>query len=180
MHPVDTAAFPLPLDCRSCCFHPASSPPHPAVCASLAVLLDFLLQVTAFVALLALDTKRLEQGRYDCWPWRRWAGQHGRQGQQTGLQGRGHPLAGVTLEQLTSTENANQSACLTCCLRACRARGQPLYDSEEQQEEALLDLGQQGEVADIQEEVEATYGHAYGGRQPGGCAISAPSSSAIC
>jgi hypothetical protein len=66
------------------------------------------------------------------------------------------------------------------CLPACRARGQPLYDSDEQQEEALLDLGQQGEVADIQEEVEATYGHAYGGRQPGGCAISAPSSSAIC
>ena len=43
-----------------------------SVCAALAVLLDFLLQVTAFVALLALDTRRLEQGRFDCWPWRRW------------------------------------------------------------------------------------------------------------
>lgn len=32
------------------------------------MLLDYLLQVTAFVALLALDTHRLEQGRYDCWP----------------------------------------------------------------------------------------------------------------
>lgn len=42
-----------------------------SVCAALAVLLDFLLQVTAFVALLALDTRRLEQGRFDCWPWRR-------------------------------------------------------------------------------------------------------------
>jgi Niemann-Pick C1 protein len=39
-----------------------------AVCAALALLLDFFLQVTAFVALLALDTARLEQGRYDCWP----------------------------------------------------------------------------------------------------------------
>lgn len=45
-----------------------------SVCAALAVLLDFLLQVTAFVALLALDTRRLEQGRFDCWPWRRWVG----------------------------------------------------------------------------------------------------------
>ena len=33
-----------------------------AVCAALAVLLDFLLQVTAFVALLALDTQRRECG----------------------------------------------------------------------------------------------------------------------
>ena len=33
-----------------------------AVCAALAVLLDFLLQVTAFVALLALDTQRRERG----------------------------------------------------------------------------------------------------------------------
>ncbi|EFN58463.1 hypothetical protein CHLNCDRAFT_6284, partial [Chlorella variabilis] len=43
-----------------------------SICASLAVLLDYLLQVTAFVALLALDARRLEQGRYDCMPWVRW------------------------------------------------------------------------------------------------------------
>ena len=84
--------------------------------------------------------------------------------------------AGGTPEQLPATD----SNCLPAPLparppAACRARGQPLYDSDEQ--EALLDWeargqGQQGqgEVADIQEEVQATYGHAYGGRLPGGCA----------
>lgn len=60
--PLQTAtpccAFPTPAVCVLCA----------AVCAALAVFLDFLLQVTAFVALLALDTRRLEQGRYDCWP----------------------------------------------------------------------------------------------------------------
>jgi hypothetical protein len=63
-----------------CC---RSSPPlsNPATCpsiaphtspiltfAALAVLLDFLLQVTAFVALVTLDFRRAEGGRVDCLP----------------------------------------------------------------------------------------------------------------
>ncbi|MQI27742.1 hypothetical protein EI009_25935, partial [Escherichia coli] len=36
--------------------------------AALAVLLDFLLQVTAFVALLVLDSLRAEAKRVDCFP----------------------------------------------------------------------------------------------------------------
>lgn len=39
-----------------------------AACAALAVGLDFLLAVTAFPALLALDTRRVEEGRLDCVP----------------------------------------------------------------------------------------------------------------
>jgi len=35
---------------------------------ALAVLLDFLLQVTAFVALIALDSLRAEDKRVDCFP----------------------------------------------------------------------------------------------------------------
>lgn len=54
------------------CFFPRRPlPSFLAVCAALAVLLDYLLQVTAFVALLTLDSRRIEQGRYDCWPWSR-------------------------------------------------------------------------------------------------------------
>jgi Niemann-Pick C1 protein len=39
-----------------------------ALCAALAIFLDFLLQVTAFVALLALDQRRVEGGRLDMAP----------------------------------------------------------------------------------------------------------------
>lgn len=35
---------------------------------ALAVLLDFLLQVTAFVALIAFDCRRAEDNRIDCFP----------------------------------------------------------------------------------------------------------------
>lgn len=35
---------------------------------ALAVLLDFLLQVTAFVALIVFDCLRVEDGRIDCFP----------------------------------------------------------------------------------------------------------------
>lgn len=34
----------------------------------MAVLLDYLLQITAFVALLTLDFRRSESGRVDCFP----------------------------------------------------------------------------------------------------------------
>lgn len=37
--------------------------------AAVAVLLDFILQVTAFVALLTYDLKRTENHRVDCFPW---------------------------------------------------------------------------------------------------------------
>jgi hypothetical protein len=36
--------------------------------AAVAVLLDYLLQITAFVALLTLDFRRTESGRVDCLP----------------------------------------------------------------------------------------------------------------
>jgi hypothetical protein len=75
-----------PLTLRLPHVPPRARPLCAAVCASLAVLLDFLLQVTAFVALLALDTRRLEQGRYDCAPCLRCAGG-----------GRGAPLWGFLL-----------------------------------------------------------------------------------
>ena len=122
-----------------------------------------------------------------CWPWTPsgWSrgaatagpGAGGR-GSRQGRAGRGWQgtlfCCTHTSEQCQPCTNrllTSLSACLTC-LPACRARGQPLYDSDEQQqEEALLDWRRQGEVADIQEEVQATYGHAYGGRQPGGCAM---------
>ena len=39
-----------------------------AVVAAVAVLLDFALQLTAFVALLTLDCERTRDGRADCWP----------------------------------------------------------------------------------------------------------------
>ncbi|EIE26672.1 multidrug efflux transporter AcrB transmembrane domain-containing protein [Coccomyxa subellipsoidea C-169] len=39
-----------------------------SICAALAVLLDFCLQVTAFVALLALDAQRIREGRLDVAP----------------------------------------------------------------------------------------------------------------
>lgn len=38
------------------------------LCAALAVLLDFLLQVTAFVALIVFDFLRAEDNRVDCFP----------------------------------------------------------------------------------------------------------------
>lgn len=38
------------------------------LCAALAVLLDFLLQVTAFVALIVFDFLRDEDNRVDCFP----------------------------------------------------------------------------------------------------------------
>ncbi|PRW56197.1 Niemann-Pick C1 [Chlorella sorokiniana] len=94
-----------------------------SICAALAVLLDFLLQVTAFVALLALDTRRLEQGRFDCWPWR-------------------------------------------------RARGAPLYDSDFEgmyggsAGAPLLGDSEADGVDEAQEEVEATFGHAFHAEQP--------------
>lgn len=34
-----------------------------------AILINFLLQMTAFVSILTLDQKRLEEGRLDCFPW---------------------------------------------------------------------------------------------------------------
>ncbi|KAJ1979769.1 niemann-Pick type C- protein 1 [Dimargaris verticillata] len=40
-----------------------------ALYAALAVWFDFVLQITAFVALLALDTRRTENLRADLWPW---------------------------------------------------------------------------------------------------------------
>ncbi|KAL6768530.1 SSD3 [Auxenochlorella protothecoides x Auxenochlorella symbiontica] len=40
-----------------------------ALCAALAVALDFGLQVTAFMAVLVLDDARIEAGRADCLPW---------------------------------------------------------------------------------------------------------------
>ncbi|KAL4457923.1 hypothetical protein ABPG75_012788 [Micractinium tetrahymenae] len=85
-----------------------------SICAALAVLLDYLLQITAFVALLTLDSRRIEQGRYDCWPW-------------------------------------------------SRAWGQPLYGSDY---EALYGGAGDGEIEEVEEEVEAAYGHAYGGPHP--------------
>lgn len=39
-----------------------------AIVAAVAVLLDFALQLTAFVALLTLDCERTRDGRADCWP----------------------------------------------------------------------------------------------------------------
>lgn len=38
------------------------------LCVALAVLLDFLLQVTAFVALMVFDFSRAEDNRIDCFP----------------------------------------------------------------------------------------------------------------
>ncbi|KAL6781423.1 SSD3 [Auxenochlorella protothecoides x Auxenochlorella symbiontica] len=40
-----------------------------ALCAALAVALDFGLQVTAFMAVLVMDDARIEAGRADCLPW---------------------------------------------------------------------------------------------------------------
>ena len=42
-----------------------------AACAAAAIAIDFLLQVTAFPAMLALDARRAAEGRYDCAPWLR-------------------------------------------------------------------------------------------------------------
>eukprot|EP00887_Chlorella_sp_A99_P002624 scaffold6.g2624.t1 len=60
-----------------------------SACAALALALDFALQVTAFVALLALDTARVAGGRLDCLPWRRVGRAHGA------------PLYGSELGELT-------------------------------------------------------------------------------
>lgn len=38
------------------------------VCAALAVFLDFLLQVTTFVALIIFDSRRAADNRVDCFP----------------------------------------------------------------------------------------------------------------
>lgn len=67
---------PLAASCEAVAFALGAMTSMPALrafsaCAALAVALDFALQVTAFVALLALDGKRLAQGRYDCLPWLR-------------------------------------------------------------------------------------------------------------
>lgn len=40
-----------------------------AACAAAAIAIDFLLQISAFPALLALDAARVQQDRYDCAPW---------------------------------------------------------------------------------------------------------------
>lgn len=40
----------------------------PRCSSALAVLLDFLLQITAFVALIVLDSMRAEDNRVDCFP----------------------------------------------------------------------------------------------------------------
>lgn len=40
-----------------------------AACAAFAIAIDFVLQITAFPAMLALDAARVEQGRYDVAPW---------------------------------------------------------------------------------------------------------------
>jgi Niemann-Pick C1 protein len=63
----------LAAACEVLAFGLGALTPMPAVrnfslCAAAAVALDFALQVTAFVALLALDTRRIEQGRLDCAP----------------------------------------------------------------------------------------------------------------
>ncbi|KAK9823955.1 hypothetical protein WJX72_006638 [[Myrmecia] bisecta] len=63
----------LAAACEVVAFGLGALTPMPAVrnfslVAAVAVLLDYLLQVTAFVALLALDTQRTEQGRLDIAP----------------------------------------------------------------------------------------------------------------
>lgn len=37
--------------------------------AAVAVFIDFLLQITCFVALMTMDARRRERGGVDCWPW---------------------------------------------------------------------------------------------------------------
>eukprot|EP00879_Flechtneria_rotunda_P012269 GHRR01012815.1.p1 GENE.GHRR01012815.1~~GHRR01012815.1.p1 ORF type:complete len:1130 (+),score=344.72 GHRR01012815.1:967-4356(+) len=63
----------LAASCEVLAFGLGSLTPMPAVrnfslCAATAVLLDFILQVTVFMALLVLDSKRLQQSRLDCLP----------------------------------------------------------------------------------------------------------------
>eukprot|EP00878_Enallax_costatus_P015127 GHUV01015839.1.p1 GENE.GHUV01015839.1~~GHUV01015839.1.p1 ORF type:complete len:1041 (+),score=174.75 GHUV01015839.1:474-3596(+) len=63
----------LAASCEVLAFGLGSLTPMPAVrnfsiCAATAVLLDFILQVTVFVALLVLDTTRLHHNRLDCLP----------------------------------------------------------------------------------------------------------------
>lgn len=153
-----------------------------SACAALAVLLDFLLQVTAFVALLALDTRRLEQGRFDCWPWRRWVGEC------MGWWGLGWQRAGTRAEARDEAGEGGIGFCapeLTCCAAfvhtsthahhfpSCRARGAPLYDSDFEEmyggsAGAPLLGGSEGYgVDEAREEVEATFGHAFHAEQPG-------------
>lgn len=63
----------LAASCETLAFLLGAITPMPAVrnfslCAALAVLLDFILQVTMFVAFLSLDLKRMEAGRLDLAP----------------------------------------------------------------------------------------------------------------
>ncbi|KAF6262418.1 multidrug efflux transporter AcrB transmembrane domain-containing protein [Scenedesmus sp. NREL 46B-D3] len=63
----------LAASCEVLAFGLGALTPMPAVrnfsiCAATAVLLDFILQVTVFMALLVLDSRRLQQSRLDCLP----------------------------------------------------------------------------------------------------------------
>ncbi|KAI3436838.1 hypothetical protein D9Q98_006248 [Chlorella vulgaris] len=106
-----------------------------SICAALAVLLDYLLQVTAFVALLALDTHRLEQGRYDCWPC---------------LRAQGQPLYESDYEEQYGTGTGTGAHAPAAAATRGGGGGAP---------SSAAALGV--EVDEIEEEVEAEYGHSY-------------------
>ncbi|KAL4425014.1 hypothetical protein ABPG77_002899, partial [Micractinium sp. CCAP 211/92] len=143
-----------------------------SICAALAVLLDFLLQVTAFVALLTLDARRIEQGRYDCWPWSRCPAHScpyapavsSLQCDTAANPGALRQSAAAAPHLGTPIPLADPLCAAPCCPVPRRAEGQPLYDSDY---EVLYGCAGGAETEVAEAEVEAAYGHAYGGPHPG-------------